>query len=215
MQFVPCNLFDAINSTESERNIMKKLTIASIGTLDQYQQQRPTIRQAIIEHKKNRRLSLGPNASLHFEDYMTMKYQVQEMMRAENLRDNAAIEEELEAYNPLIPDGSNLKCTFMIEFPDENERRQALRQLVNLEHHIFMQIKGFAPVPAIADEDLERSTEDKTSAVHFLRFEFSPEMIAATKKGTPLAVYSSHPAYLHRVDPLPDNIASSLARDFL
>lgn len=194
---------------------MKKLTVASIGTLDQYQQQRPAIRQAIIEHKKNRRLPLGPNATLHFEDYMTMKYQVQEMMRAENLRDNEAIEEELEAYNPLIPDGSNLKCTFMIEFPDENERREALRQLINLEHHIFIQIEGFAPVAAIADEDLERSTEEKTSAVHFMRFEFSPEMIVAAKKGAPWAVYSSHPAYSHRIDPLPANIASSLTRDFL
>lgn len=194
---------------------MKKLTVASIGTLDQYQQQRPAIRQAIIEHKKNRRLALGPNATLHFEDTMTMKYQVQEMMRAENLRNNAAIEEELDAYNPLIPDGSNLKCTFMIEFPDENERRQALRQLINLEHHIFVQIEGFPPVAAIADEDLERSTDDKTSAVHFMRFEFSADMIEAAKNGSPWAVYSSHPAYVHRIDPLPDNIAGSLTRDFL
>lgn len=194
---------------------MKKLTVASIGTLDQYQQQRPAIRQAIIEHKKNRRLALGPNATLHFEDTMTMKYQVQEMMRTENLRNNAAIKQELDAYNPLIPDGSNLKCTFMIEYPDENQRRQALRQLINLEHRIFVQIEGFPPVAAIADEDLERSTDDKTSAVHFMRFEFSADMIEAAKNGAPWAVYSSHPAYVHRIDPLPDNIAGSLTRDFL
>jgi hypothetical protein len=193
---------------------MKKLTLANIGTLDQYQQQRPAIRQAIIEHKKNRRLPLGPNATLHFEDYMTMKYQVQEMMRAENLRNNEAIEEELEAYNPLIPDGSNLKCTFMIEFPDENERREALRRLLNLEHHVFIQIEGFEPVAAIADEDLQRSTEEKTSAVHFMRYEFTPEMIAAARNGANWAIYSNHPAYQHRVDPLPANIASSLTRDF-
>lgn len=193
---------------------MKKLTTASVGTFDQYQQQRPAIRQAIIEHKKNRRVALGPNATLHFEDYMTMKYQVQEMMRAERLSNTAAIGEELEAYNPLIPDGSNLKCTFMIEFPDEAERRQQLKALVNLEHHVFIQIDGFEPVAPIADEDLERSTEDKTSAVHFMRYEFSPGMIHAAKKGASWIIYSDHPAYQHRVDPLPDNIASSLCRDF-
>ncbi|MDO8907912.1 MAG: DUF3501 family protein [Pseudohongiella sp.] len=193
---------------------MKKLTIASVGTFDQYQQQRASIRQAIIEHKKNRRVPLGPNATLHFEDYMTMKYQVQEMIRAEHLRDAGAISEELDAYNPLIPDGSNLKCTFMIEFPDEAERRQQLKLLINLEQHVFIQIDGFEPVPPVADEDLERSTEDKTSAVHFMRYEFSQEMIQAAKKGATWAIYSDHPAYQHRIEPLPDNIASSLCRDF-
>ncbi|MDP2129117.1 MAG: DUF3501 family protein [Pseudohongiella sp.] len=193
---------------------MKKLTIASVGTFDQYQQRRASIRQAIIEHKKNRRVPLGPNATLHFEDYMTMKYQVQEMIRAEHLRDAGAISEELDAYNPLIPDGSNLKCTFMIEFPDEAERRQQLKLLINLEQHVFIQIDGFEPVRPVADEDLERSTEDKTSAVHFMRYEFSQEMIQAAKKGATWAIYSDHPAYQHRIEPLPDNIASSLCRDF-
>ena len=193
---------------------MKKLTVASIGTLDQYQQQRPAIRQAIIEHKNNRRLALGPNTTLHFEDYMTMKYQVQEMMRAENLRDAESITQELDAYNPLIPDGNNLKCTFMIEFPDESERRKQLKKLVNLEHQVFIQIEGFDPVAPVADEDLERSTDDKTSAVHFMRYEFSPEMIAAAKQGAPWSVFSKHPAYQHKVDPLPENIRSSLCRDF-
>ncbi|TFH75394.1 DUF3501 family protein [Gammaproteobacteria bacterium LSUCC0112] len=193
---------------------MKKLTVASIGTLDQYQQQRPAIRQAIIEHKNNRRLALGPNTTLHFEDYMTMKYQVQEMMRAENLRDTESITQELDAYNPLIPDGSNLKCTFMIEFPDESERRQQLKRLINLEHQVFIQIEGFDPVAPVADEDLERSTDDKTSAVHFMRYEFTSEMIAAAKQGAPWSVFSKHPAYQHRVEPLPENIRSSLCRDF-
>ena len=193
---------------------MKKLTVVSIGTLDQYQQQRPSIRQAMIEHKINRRLALGPNATLHFEDFMTMKYQVQEMMRAENLRDAESIVQELEAYNPLIPDGSNLKCTFMIEFPEESERRLQLKVLVNLEHQVFIQIEGFDPVAPIADEDLERSTAEKTSAVHFLRYEFTPEMIAAARSGASWAIFSTHPAYLHRIDPLPENIRNSLCRDF-
>jgi hypothetical protein len=193
---------------------MKKLTVASIGTLDQYQQQRPVIRQAIIEHKNNRRLALGPNSTLHFEDYMTMKYQVQEMMRAENLRDAESITQELDAYNPLIPDGSNLKCTFMIEFPDETERRQQLKKLINLEHQVFIQIEGFEPVAPVADEDLERSTAEKTSAVHFMRYEFTPDMIAAAKRGASWAVFSNHPAYPYKVDPLPENIRSSLCRDF-
>lgn len=194
---------------------MKKLTVVSVGTLDQYQQQRPAIRQAMIEHKNNRRLALGPNATLHFEDTMTMKYQVQEMMRAENLRDAESIVQELEAYNPLIPDGSNLKCTFMIEYPEESERRLKLKTLVNLEHQVLIQIEGFDPVAPVADEDLERSTADKTSAVHFMRYEFTPEMIAAAKSGARWAVFSTHPAYLHRIDPIPENVRNSLYRDFI
>lgn len=193
---------------------MKKLSVADIGNLESYEKQRPAIRQAIIEHKKNRRLALGPNATLHFEDYMTMKYQVQEMMRAERLRDDEAIEEELEAYNPLIPDGSNLKVTFMIEFPDENQRKEELRKLVGIENQVFIRIGDQDPVAPICNEDLERSTEDKTSSVHFMRFELTDEMIAAARNGEPWAIYCEHPAYQHRADPVPDNIARSLTRDF-
>lgn len=193
---------------------MKKLTVADLGTLDQYEKQRPAIRQAIIEHKKNRRVPLGPNASLYFEDYMTMKYQVQEMMRAEKLRDTEAIEEEIAAYNPLIPDGSNLKATFMIEYSDEEVRKQALRELIGIENKVYIRIEGFAAVYPIADEDLERSTEEKTSAVHFLRFEFSEEMIAAARKGAVWSIVCEHAAYAYKIDPLPENIASSLSRDF-
>lgn len=193
---------------------MKKLSVADIGNLESYEKQRPAIRQAIIEHKKNRRLALGPNATLHFEDYMTMKYQVQEMMRAERLRDDEAIEEELEAYNPLIPDGSNLKVTFMIEFPDENQRKEELRKLLGIENQVFIRIGDLDPVAPICNEDLERSTEDKTSSVHFMRFEFTDEMIAAARNGEPWAIYCEHPAYQHRADPVPDNIARSLTQDF-
>lgn len=193
---------------------MRQLTVADIGNLQDYLQQRPAIRQAIMEHKQGRRVYLGPNASLHFEDYMTMKYQVQEMMRAENLRTPEAIEEELEAYNPLIPDGRNLKCTFMIEFPEVAERRQALSRLVGIEQRVFIQIGAHEAVAPIANEDLERSTADKTSAVHFMRYEFSDAMVADAKAGAPWRIYCDHPAYLHEVSPLPGHIAASLTRDF-
>ena len=192
----------------------RKLTLADIDTLAHYRQQRPAIRRTIIEHKRHRRVALGPNVTLHFEDRATMKYQVLEMMRAENLCSDEAIRQELAAYNPLIPDGHNLKCTLMIEFSDAIRRNTALHELVGLEHQVYMQIKGCPPVPAIADEDLPRSTADKTSAVHFLRFEFTAEMLAAVRKGTRWSVYSEHPAYQHHVDPLPDAVAIALSHDF-
>lgn len=191
-----------------------KLTLADIDTLAHYQQQRPAMRQAIIAHKKHRRVALGSNVTLHFEDRATMKYQVLEMLRAGNLHSEEAIADELDAYNPLIPDGHNLKCTLMIEYSDASRRKAALRALVGLEHHVCIQINGHPPVPAIADEDLPRSTADKTSAVHFLRFEFTADMIAAARSGAPWVIYSGHPAYQQRVDPLPDAIASALSRDF-
>ncbi|MEX0739123.1 MAG: DUF3501 family protein [Pseudohongiella sp.] len=193
---------------------MKKLTVADIGSLDQYQQQRSAFRQAIIAHKRNRRIALGPNATLHFEDFMTMKYQVQEMMRAENLNSSEAIAQELAAYNPLIPDGSNLKCTFMLEYADENERRQALRELLAIEQTVSMQIEGHPAVFAITDEDLCRTTQEKTSAVHFMRFEFTSDMIAAAQNGAHWSVRCDHPAYRYCVDPIPDNVTRALCRDF-
>jgi hypothetical protein len=193
---------------------MKKLTVSDLGTLDQYEAQRPALRQAIIEHKKKRRAGLGPNASLYFEDYMTMKYQVQEMMRAERLLDADAISEEIEAYNPLIPDGSNLKATFMLEFPDESERKQQLAQLIDIEHKVWLEVGRMGKVYAIADEDMERSTPDKTSAVHFLRFEFSAPMIAAARKLETWSMGCDHPSYLYLINPLPEHIANSLTRDF-
>lgn len=193
---------------------MRKLSLGVIGTLEQYQQQRALIRRAMIEHKRSRLLSLGPHVTLHFEDYMTMKYQVQEMMYIERLQDPAAVQEEIDVYNPLIPDGSNLKCTMMIEFPDQEQRRQALRELVELEHRIFLQIADHAPVAAIADEDLPRSTADKTSAVHFLRFEFTPPMIAAARSGATWRAFADHPRYRHQVDPMSSALTRQLLRDF-
>lgn len=193
---------------------MKKLAPEDLQTNANYQAQRPAFRQAMIEHKANRRLALGPNATLHFEDTMTMRYQVQELMRAEKITAEAEILEELAAYNPLIPDGMNLKATFMLEFPDEHQRRQQLARMIGIELAIYIQIDGCAPVYPIANEDLKRSTDEKTSAVHFLRFEFPPEVIAAAKAGANWAVVCEHENYPHRVDVLAENIRNSLLRDF-
>lgn len=195
-------------------NTMKKLHPAIISPLPLYRQQRPLIRRAMIEHKKSRRLSLGPHITLHFEDYMTMKYQVQEMVYIEQLSDEAAIQEEIDVYSPLIPDGTNLKCTMMLEFPLEHERRVALRKLVGVEHLVYLQVAGFEPIAAVADEDLPRSTPDKTSAVHFLRFEFTPAMIDAARRGANWIAFTDHPLYSYRLEPVPARFVQALMRDF-
>lgn len=192
---------------------MKKITTADLLSPEAYEASRPSIRQAILEHKKTRRVPLGPNATLHFEDYMVMRYQVLESIRAEKITDEAALLEELEAYNPLIPDGKNLKATFMLEFPDEAQRREKLGQLIGIEDIISLQIADFDPVYAIANEDLPRSNEEKTSAVHFLRFELSDDMIAAAKTGASWCIQSEHLDYLHSTDALPEAISKSLLRD--
>lgn len=193
---------------------MKKLTMADLLSIEAYEAQRPAIRQAIMEHKKTRRVPLGPNAMLHFEDYMVMRYQVLELIRAEKITDEAELKEELEAYNPLIPDGKNLKVTFMLEYPDEQERKERLQQLIGIEEMISIRIDGFDPVYPIANEDLPRSTEDKTSSVHFLRFEFTDEMIEAARGGADWTIQSEHLNYQYKTDELPGEITQSLLRDF-
>lgn len=193
---------------------MKKISISDLMSIAAYNEQRPAIRQAMMEHKKTRRLPLGPNAMLHFEDYMVMRYQVLELIRAEKISGEDELLEELEAYNPLIPDGKNLKATFMLEYPDEAERKIRLSQLIGIEELISIQIEGFDPVYPIANEDLPRSTDEKTSAVHFLRFEFTDEMIAAAKQGASWTVRSEHQNYQHSSDSIPDEIRNSLVRDF-
>ncbi len=193
---------------------MKKIAIADLLSIEAYEAQRPVIRAAMMEHKKTRRLALGPNATLHFEDYMVMRYQVLELIRVEKIRGEANLQEELAAYNPLIPDGKNLKVTFMLEYPDEVERKQRLAQLIGIEEMISIQIDDFSPVYPIANEDLPRSTEEKTSAVHFLRFEFSDEMIAAAKAGANWAVRSEHLNYPYSVESVPEQFTRSLIRDF-
>ncbi|MBL6905407.1 MAG: DUF3501 family protein [Pseudomonadales bacterium] len=193
---------------------MKKISISDLMSIAAYNEQRPAIRQAMMEHKKTRRLPLGPNAMLHFEDYMVMRYQVLELIRAEKISGEDELLEELEAYNPLIPDGKNLKATFMLEYPDEAERKIRLSQLIGIEELISIQIEGFDPVYPIANEDLPRSTDEKTSSVHFLRFEFTDEMIAAAKQGASWTVRSEHQNYQHSSDSIPDEIRNSLVRDF-
>lgn len=193
---------------------MKKITKADLLTIDAYEAQRPVIRKAIMEHKKTRRIPLGPNAMLHFEDYMVMRYQILELIRAEKIIDSDELQDELDAYNPLIPDGKNLKVTFMLEYPDEEERKERLQQLIGIEELISIQIAGFDPIYPIANEDLPRSTEEKTSSVHFLRFEFTDEMIAAARKGAAWAIRSEHLNYQYATDALAAEITASLLRDF-
>ncbi|GJM14412.1 MAG: hypothetical protein DHS20C12_28150 [Pseudohongiella sp.] len=192
---------------------MKKLSLADLMSIEAYEAQRPALRQAIMEHKKTRRVPLGGNAMLHFEDYMVMRYQVLELIRAEKITEFAELEQELEAYNPLIPDGSNLKVTFMLEYPDEVERKERLSQLIGIEELISIQLEGVDPIYPIANEDLPRSTDDKTSAVHFLRYEFPPEAVAAAKAGAAWNIRSDHLNYQVETGPLADEIRNSLLRD--
>ena len=193
--------------------MMEKLSREDLYSLEQYAEMRPEFRQKVMDHKKNRRLLLGTNAALYFEDRLTMQYQVQEMLRIERIFEAEGIKEELDAYNPLIPDGSNWKATFMIEFPDVSERQQMLAQLVGIEDRVYVQVADFDRVHPIADEDLERASEEKTSAVHFLRFELPPEQVAALKDGASLVAGINHENYRVEVSPVPDNIRASLVAD--
>ena len=192
---------------------MNKLSRDDLFSLEQYSEARSAFREKVLAHKKNRRLDLGTNAALYFEDRLTMQYQVQEMLRIERVFEAEGIQEELDAYNPLIPDGSNWKATFMVEFPDVEERKAMLAQLVGVEDRIYMQVADFDRVYPIADEDLERDTEDKTSAVHFLRFELSPEQVRALKEGASLIAGIDHENYRVEVSPVPDNIREALVAD--
>ena len=192
---------------------MNKLSRDDLFSLEQYAEARPEFRRKVLEHKKNRRLDLGTNAALYFEDRLTMQYQVQEMLRIEKIFEADGINEELEAYNPLIPDGTNWKATFMVEFPDIAERKAMLQQLVGIEDRIFVHVADFERVYAIADEDLERADEQKTSAVHFLRFELPPEQIRALKSGAALIAGIDHENYQVEVSPVPDNVRASLVND--
>ncbi|UCE88407.1 MAG: DUF3501 family protein, partial [Pseudomonadota bacterium] len=154
-----------------------------------------------------------PHATLYFEDRLTMQYQVQEMLRIERIFEEEGINEELQAYNPLIPDGSNWKATFMVEYEDAEERKHALAKLVGIEDKVWARVEGFDKVYAIADEDLERTTEEKTSSVHFMRFELSAEMVGAVKSGAAVAMGIDHENCQEAVDPLPAATRDSLAAD--
>tara|TARA_B100001769_G_scaffold46683_1_gene33218 strand:+ start:259 stop:843 length:585 start_codon:yes stop_codon:yes gene_type:complete len=192
---------------------MKKLTREDLYSLEKYSEIRNDFRSKVMAHKKNRHLAIGPNATLYFEDRLVMHYQIQEIMRAEKIFEIEAINEELEAYNPLIPDGNNWKATFMIEFTDEEKRRVALTKLTGIESKLWLKVDGFNEIVPIADEDLERENDVKTSAVHFLRFQLSDEMVEALKLGSQLSAGIEHPNYSHIVNPVPENILKSLILD--
>ena len=182
-------------------------------SLEEYSEARDEFRSNVLAHKRNRRLELGTNAALYFEDRLTMQYQVQEMLRIERIFEVAGINDELEAYNPLIPDGSNWKATFMIEFPELEERRAMLQQLRGIEDRIYVLVGDFERVFAIADEDLDRADDEKTSAVHFLRFELPQEQVEALRSGTELAAGIDHENYTVEISPVPENIRISLLGD--
>ena len=192
---------------------MDKLTPADLLSLEQYHRDRNAFRARVIAHKKNRHAAIGPNVTLYFEDRLTIQYQVQEMLRIERLFESEAIEDELAAYNPLIPDGGNLKATMMLEYPDVAERRAALQRLAGVERNVYVEVEGFARATAIADEDLARSDEDKTSAVHFLRFEVDAAARAALKSGAAHTLGIDHPQYRH-VLAAPSELRAALAADF-
>ncbi len=188
------------------------LTHADLYSLEQYARVRSDFRTSVIAHKKNRRVALGENAALYFEDALTMQYQVQEMLRLERMFEPEAIQEELDVYNPLIPDGSNWKATFMLEYSDAEERRLALARLIGIEKTVWLQVGEFPRVRPFVNEDLDRATDDKTSAVHFMRFELKPEMVAAAKAGTAIYAGIDHPAYPVTTR-VPEAVRASLSAD--
>jgi len=194
-------------------NTMTKLSRTDLYSLEEYSEIRDEFRARVMAHKKNRRLYLGDNLLLLFEDRLVMHYQIQEMLKAEKIFEADGIQEELDAYNPLIPDGTNWKATMMIQYADVAERQQMLAKLVGIENRVWLRIGDHDKVYPIADEDLERATDDKTSAVHFLRFELSPAMIADVHKGAGISAGVDHENYSVTLDPVPDNVAASLAND--
>jgi hypothetical protein len=192
---------------------MNKLAATDLMSLEQYARQRAAFRARVLDHKRLRQLQVGPNATWCFEDRLTVQYQVQEMLRIERIFEPEGIEEELGAYNPLIPDGRNWKATLLIEFPDAEERKVQLAKLRGVEDRCWVQVQGHERVFAIADEDLERENDEKTSSVHFLRFELQPAMISALGEGAALSVGMDHEHYRHAIDPVSPPVRAALAAD--
>lgn len=192
---------------------MAPLTRDALWTLEHYARIRNQFRQEVIAHKKARQLALGDHITLFFEDEKTIRYQVQEMLRIEKTFEEAGIQDELDAYNPLIPDGRNFKCTMMIEYSDPAVRKAELARLKGVEDRVWVQVEGRDRVYAIADEDLERENEEKTSAVHFLRFDLDADMCSALKYGVGLSAGVDHPHYSAVVDPVSAETRASLVRD--
>ena len=192
---------------------MPQITRDSLLTLEAYSGVRNEVRKQLMEHKKNRMVQLGEHVTLIFEDEITMRYQIQEILRAEKIFEAADIQGELDAYNPLVPDGSNWKATMMIQYPDENERRMRLAELKNIEDHVWIQIEGHDRVYAIADEDMDRTNAEKTSAVHFLRFELAPSMLLAAKSGVAIGMGIDLPEYTVETSAIPSATRASLVSD--
>ena len=192
---------------------MPQITPDSLMSLEAYAKARPEFRAKVIAHKKDRTLQLGENVTLIFEDELTIRYQVQEMLRVERIFEEEGILDELGAYNPLVPDGSNWKATMLIEYPDENERRTMLAQLIGIEDKVWAQVADCDRVYAIADEDLERENDQKTSSVHFLRLELSAAMVATLRGGAALAMGVDHPNYSAAVPRIADAMRTSLMAD--
>lgn len=192
---------------------MSKIARESLLTLEAYHKARPEMRKQAIEERRKRSVRLGEHLNLLFESELLMRYQIQEMLRVEKIFDEEGIEDELGAYNPLVPDGSNFKATMMLEYPNEAERRLALAKLLGIEHKMFIQVEGQPRVYAIANEDLDRTTADKTSSVHFMRFELTPEMKKSLKSGAQMMVGCDHKEYPMHVETLPDDTLASLVND--
>jgi len=189
---------------------MARVTRESLMTLEAYAKARPEFRRKVLEHKRNRKVALGPHITLLFEDELTVRYQIQEMLRIEKIFEEEGIEHELEAYNPLIPDGRNFKVTMLIEYEDVEVRRRELARLRNVEDRLWVQVEGAPRVYAIADEDLDREDEEKTSAVHFVRFELTDAMAAALRGGAALSVGVDHENYRAEASPLPAAVRDAL-----
>ena len=192
---------------------MSKITRESLMSLETYHKARPEFRKRVIEERRTRTVHLGDHLTIIFESELLMRYQIQEMLRVEKIFEDEGIRDEIEAYDPLVPDGSNFKATMMIEYTNEADRKIALAKLIGVEDRVFVQVEGQARVYAIADEDLDRSTDTKTSAVHFLRFELTDEMKKSLKSGAQLMVGCDHKEYPMHVDSLPDATLASLVSD--
>ena len=185
-----------------------KITRDSLMTLEAYSKYRKAHKADVMAHRKLRTVALGEHMTLQFESELSIRYQIQEMLRLEKIFEEEPIEQEIQAYAPLMPDGSNWKATMMIEYPDVNERKRELARLIGVEDRMFVEIEGHDRVYAIADEDLERENEEKTSAVHFVRFEFTPAMLAAIKAGASVKLGCDHRNYPAHVVIPPETLAS-------
>ena len=194
---------------------IQKLTKNSLWTLEHYARVRDKFRKEMIEHKKSRMVNLGENLTLHFEDAQTIKYQVQEILRIEKTFEEEGIVDELEAYNPLIPDGTNFKCTMMIEFSDEAVRKEKLKSLKGIEDKVWVRVEGRDKVWARADEDLARENDEKTSAVHFLRFELDEDMIKSLHYGVGMSIGVDHTQYSVSIDPVTIDLRNNLVKDLI